>query len=145
MSPEATPARARKGSTVARRLTVTSVMAAGIITLPGCDGDDDRGQLYADRDTAVCVDQDGRRVPDSRCGGGGGGGGSGFLWYYVGRASALPYYGDSVYSKRYQGSFKPRYGTAYALAPSSTRMTRSAAVSRGGLGTSGRAFGGRGG
>ena len=137
-----------------KHLTMTTAMAAALLALPGCSGGDDwNDEVVADRDTAVCVDQNGVRVDDAQCarqqtatGGyhGGGGGGNAFLWYYLGRSSAVPYYGDSINDRRFagRGSFEPRQGVAYARAPASTGMTRSRAVSRGGLGSSGRYFGG---
>ena len=132
-----------------KQLTITTAMAAAMIALPGCssnDGWDDNA--VADRDTAVCVDQDGKRVEDRRCNDvprtGGMGLGTGLLWYYIGRNSAVPYYGDSVRQGRYAGagSFTPRAGASYFPAPARTSMTRSQAVSRGGLGSSGRRYGG---
>lgn len=129
-----------------KQLTITTAMAAAMIALPGCssnDGWDDN--VVADRDVAVCVDQAGQRVQDYRCNTSGrSGGSSGLLWYYIGRNSAVPYYGDSIHDRRYAGagSFTPRAGASYFPAPARTSMTRSQAVSRGGLGSSGRRFGG---
>ncbi len=133
-----------------KHLTMTTAMAAALIALPGCSGGDDWNEdVYASGDTAICVDKEGKRVDDDQCSKdrvhySGGGGSSAFLWYYLGRSSAVPYYGDSIRDKRYagQGSYQPRPGASYTSAPSSTRMTRSAAVSRGGFGSSGRSFGG---
>lgn len=132
-----------------KQLAMTTAMAAALISLPGCSSnngwDDD---VVADRDTAICVDRDGKRVDDSQCGQRtvyhGGGGGNAFLWYYLGRNSAVPYYGESIRNQRYAGlgSYEPRAGVNYAEAPVASRMTRSAAVSRGGLGSYGRSFGG---
>lgn len=133
-----------------KHLTMTTAMAATMLALPGCSGGDDWNEdVYASGDTAICVDQEGKRVDDDRCGNdrvhySGGGGSNAFLWYYLGRSSAVPYYGDSIRDSRYAGygSYQPRPGANYAPAPASTRMTRSAAVSRGGFGSSGRSFGG---
>ena len=131
-----------------KHLSMTTAMAAALIALPGCssnNGWDDNA--VADRDTAVCVDQEGKRVEDRRCNDGRRAGGSalssGLLWYYIARNSAVPYYGDSVRQGRYAGagSFTPRAGASYFPAPARTSMTRSQAVSRGGLGSSGRRFG----
>jgi hypothetical protein len=128
-----------------KQLFLTTAMAA---TLSGCStSDDDWGSdVVADRDTRVCVDQNGYRVDDDDCerttyvrtGG------AGFLWYYVGRGSRLPYYGDSVRDPRLglKGSYFPNKGVSYAKAPAAANMARSAAVSRGGFGSSGRSFGG---
>ena len=133
-----------------KQLTMTTAMAAALVSLPGCSSNDGwNDDVVADRDTAICVDKDGNRVADSQCGQrtvyhGGGGGGNAFLWYYLGRNSAVPYYGESIHSTRYagRGSFTPSAGVSYADAPAASRMTRSAAVSRGGLGSHGRSFGG---
>lgn len=133
-----------------KHLTMTTAMAATMLALPGCSsGDDWNEDVYASGDTAICVDQEGKRVDDDQCGKdrvhySGGGGSSAFLWYYLGRSAAVPYYGDSIRDKRYAGygSYQPRPGASYSAAPASTRMTRSAAVSRGGFGSSGRSFGG---
>ncbi|HEX8126582.1 MAG TPA: hypothetical protein VF548_13470 [Allosphingosinicella sp.] len=132
-----------------KQLSMTTAMAAALVALPACSSNDGWNEdVVADRDTAVCVDREGRRVDDDRCVTGRHGGGvpSAFLWYYIGRNAAVPYYGDSIYDRRYArygpGSFAPRPGVDYARAPASTRMTRSRAVSRGGLGSSSRRFGG---
>ncbi|WP_174291847.1 hypothetical protein [Sphingomonas bacterium] len=121
-------------------LKITTGVAAALLAA-GC-GQQDNGWT-ADRDTAVCVDQQGKRVPDDQCPGqrhAGGGMGSAFLWYYLGRQSALPYYGEPVRG----GSFTPAAGHSYFRAPAATAFTRSAAVARGGFGSSARSFGGAG-
>lgn len=129
-----------------KQLTITTAMAAAMIALPGCssNNDDWDDTVIADRDVAVCVDQNGTRVDDDRCDDDRRSGvSSGLLWYYIGRSSAVPYYGDSVRDRRFaSGSYKPRPGTIYTSAPEASRMTRSRAVSRGGLGSTGRRFGG---
>ena len=127
-----------------KQLRITTAMAAAMIALPGCssnDGWDDN--VVADRDTAVCVDQNGTRVDDSRCGNTHRSGvSSGLMWYYLGRGSAVPYYGDSIRDRRFAtGSYNPRTGAVYSSAPPRTQMTRSRAVSRGGLGSTSRRFG----
>jgi hypothetical protein len=137
-----------------KKLTITTAMAATLLTLPACSGqqEDWDGEVVAERDTAVCVDQSGNRVDDDMCNsnslhnGGyhGGGGSNAFLWYYLGRSSAVPYYGESIHDRRFagQGAYQPKPNTVYERAPSRSRMTRSQAVSRGGLGSSGFRFGG---
>ncbi len=134
-----------------KQMFMTTAMAAALVGLPACSSNDDWNQdVIADRDTAVCVNQQGERVDDDLCDDDvnrGSGVGSAFLWYYIGRSSAVPYYGDSIYDRRYSkyaryGSFTPQPGLTYGRAPTSTRMTRSQAVSRGGLGSSSRRFGG---
>ncbi|MET1111877.1 MAG: hypothetical protein ABWX67_10170 [Allosphingosinicella sp.] len=133
-----------------KQLTMTTAMAAALVALPACSSNDGWNEdVVADRDTALCVNQQGARVDDDLCNDNHhhSGGSNAFLWYYIGRNSAVPYYGDSIYDRRYArqgayGSFAPRPGVSYARAPASTKMTRSAAVSRGGLGSSSRRFGG---
>lgn len=131
-----------------KQLFMTPAMAATLLAAAGCSSNDDdwNQDVIAQQDTAVCVDASGTRVDDDRCGDGqrGGGGSNAFLWYYLGRSAALPYYGDSIRDRRFagHGSYKPVPGTSYQRAPTSTRVTRSQAVSRGGLGSSSRRFGG---
>ncbi|MFY7837926.1 MAG: hypothetical protein ACOVQ0_16760 [Novosphingobium sp.] len=127
-----------------KQLVLTTAMAA---TLAGCSGggnDWDDG-VVADRDTAVCVDQEGRRIPDQNCRSTRTGGvGSSFFWYYVGRGSRVPYMGDPVRdpSYGYKGSYFPTKGVTYADAPAAANMVRSKPVSRGGFGSKGKFFGG---
>jgi hypothetical protein len=134
-----------------KQLSMTTAMAAALVALPACSSNDRwNGDVVADRDTAVCVDQQGSRVDDDLCADHrprSGGASNAFLWYYIGRNSAVPYYGDSIYDSRFArqgrpGSFAPQPGVDYARGPASTKMTRSQAVSRGGLGSSSRRFGG---
>lgn len=134
-----------------KQMFMTTAMAAALVSLPACSSNDGwNEEVIADRDTAICVDQQGARVDDDLCEDDryrGPGVGSAFLWYYIGRNAAVPYYGDSIYDRRYSryaryGSFTPQPGLNYGRAPASTRMTRSQAVSRGGLGSSSRRFGG---
>lgn len=132
-----------------KQLFLTTAMAATLTGLSGCGsrGDDEwGGDVVADRDTAVCVDQNGYRVDDDFCDGdvnyrvhGGG-----HSWFYVNRGGRVPYYGDSVRDPRLglKGSYFKTNGVDYARAPKSANMVRSAAVSRGGWGSSGRSFGG---
>ncbi len=131
---------------MSKQLALTTVMAATLAGLSGCSSQNDwDGDVVADRDTRVCVDQNGYRVQDDRCGQRGyyGGGGS-HLWYYVNRGSRVPYYGDGVKDPRfgYKGSYFAAKGAQYAPAPASSNLVRSAAVSRGGFGSGGKFFGG---
>ena len=126
-----------------KELGITTGVAAALLAGACSQGQPDNGWT-ADKDTAICVDQQGHRVPDGQCpqqrvaSAGGGIGASPFLWYYLGRASAVPYYGDRVSG----GSYAPAAGRSYFRAPAATAMTRSAAISRGGFGSSARSFGG---
>lgn len=118
-------------------LKITTAIAAAL--LASACGERDNGWT-TDRDTAVCVDRQGRRVADQQCNqrvASHGGGSSAFLWYYLGRNSALPYYGEPVHG----GSFARTPGRSYFAAPAASAMTRSAAISRGGFGSSARSFG----
>ena len=130
-----------------KQLGMTTAMAAALVALPACSSNNGWDEeTVADRDTAICVNRAGERVDDDQCDNDrrGGGVSSAFLWYYLGRSSAIPYYGDSIHGSRYRGrgSFQPRSGVSYGRAPVSTNVTRSQAVSRGGLGSSSRSFGG---
>lgn len=137
-----------------KQIFLTSAMAATLSSITGCSSADDwDGNSYADADTSVCVDQAGIRVEDLFCDDDDG---DGFIyvggikkkkshgWYYVNRGSPLPYHGDSIRDSRYKfsGSSTPAAGAVYARAPASTNMTRSSAVSRGGLGSSSGSYGG---
>ncbi len=136
--------------TATKNLALTTAMAATLTALAGCSsGNDWDDNVVADRDTAVCVDQSGKRIADSDCNtrrSGSGVGSAAMLgyWYYMGRNSRVPFLGDSVNdgTGRFAGSTRPSAGTNYASAPAAANMTRSAAVARGGFGSSGRGFGG---
>lgn len=122
-----------------KQLTMTTAMAS---VLMGCSSGGGWDQdVYASHDTAVCVDSQGRRVYDDYCRGSHSGG---YTHYYLRHSSPVPFYGDSVRDARYaaNGSFTPQGGASYASAPSEANMTRSQAVSRGGLGGRGSGFGG---
>jgi hypothetical protein len=128
-----------------KQLFMTSAMAATLLAASGCSSNDGwNDDTYTERDTAVCVDREGTRVDDDHCDDDRGGGSNAFLWYYIGRNSAIPYYGDSISDRRFagRGTYRQQPGIIYDRAPVSTNMTRSQAVSRGGLGSSSRRFGG---
>jgi hypothetical protein len=125
-------------------LPITGAVAAALLALPGCSNRNEWDDDYvAAGDTAVCVDQDGRRIDDDHCDRRRGGA----SFFFLRTGAPIPYYGDSVRNSRYAryGSYSGTWGTSYARAPRATQMTRSQAVSRGGLGATGRGFGGRGG
>ncbi len=131
-----------------KQLGLTTAMAATLTALGACstasEDDWDSGPV-AQSDTRVCVNQNGERIDEDDCEGGRRHiYGSGVGWYYMGRGSRVPYLGDSVRNSRYKyvGSATPKAGVNYASAPSSANMTRSAASSRGGFGSSGRSYGG---
>lgn len=115
-------------------LTITTGVAAALL-LSGCGQRDD---WTAQRDTAVCTDRSGNRVPDDRCDRRHAGGrGSGFLWHYLGRNSGIPAYGERATG----GSWSRPAESTFYRAPASTAMTRAAAVARGGFGSSAHRFG----
>jgi hypothetical protein len=120
----------------------TGVAAALLASACGQSADEGDNGWVADRDTAVCVDQQGARVPDDKCPqqrhAVASSFGSPFLWYYLGRSSALPFYGDRVSG----GAYAPTAGSTYYHAPGVTAMTRSAAIARGGFGSSARSVAG---
>ncbi|MCY1671415.1 hypothetical protein OVA07_10380 [Novosphingobium sp. SL115] len=127
-----------------KQLALTTAMAATLSTLSACSGGNDWDDgVVADRNTAVCVDQDGKRVRDENCPGRSHYGGGSHFWYYVNRGGRLPYYGDPVNDPRYgfKGSYFATKGAQYASAPASANMIRSKPISRGGFGSSGRFFG----
>ena len=115
----------------------TTAVAAALLA-SGCNRAKADDNWTADRDTAICTDAQGVRLPDDRCrqhrvGGGGGGA----FWYFLGRGRSIPYYGERATG----GSFRAATGARYGFAPSGSAMTRSAAVSRGGFGSSSSRFG----
>lgn len=129
-----------------KHLIMTTAMAGVILTASGCGSAPSNGwddaDVLAQRDTQICVNKDGERVYDDLCDDDRHHSGNGFFWYYLGRNSAVPYHGDSINNPKYAGSFKAAPGTSYFKAPSSTAVTRSIAVSRGGFGSSSHSFGG---
>ncbi len=123
-----------------RKAFILTATCATALALSACGApassnswDDDS---YSNRDTAVCTDKKGKRVPDRYCQRSSSGFSSAFMWYYIGANSRMPYYGDTVRG----GSYKAKPGTKYFYAPKATTMTRaaarSAAISRGGMGSS---------
>jgi len=117
-------------------LRLTTALATAIL-LSACGQSNDG--WTAQRDTAICVDGSGNRVPDDACAPRTAhAGGSPFLWYYLGRSSSIPPYGDRAAG----GSFTRTSGATYFHAPIETAVTRSMAVARGGFGESAHGFGG---
>ncbi len=123
-------------------LKITTGVAAALM-LAACNREPDNGWTTTDRDTAICTDSSGKRVPDNNCqqrSAYGGGGSNAFLWYYLARNSAVPYYGDRAAG----GTYARSAGTSYFRAPAASLMSRSTAISRGGFGASAHSFGGSG-
>jgi predicted small secreted protein len=133
-----------------KQILMTSAMAATLTSLSGCSSNDGWDEdVYADNDTEICVDEMGRRIDDDECERSSGRSGGFYVAnygrpYYLNRGSAIPYKGDSIHDSRYNffGTDTPRAGASYAKAPESTRMSRSSAIARGGMGSSSRGFGG---
>lgn len=125
-----------------KRFVLAATLAAALAMTAGCkrQGGWDDGNYaynnYAGQNTALCVDRrNNQRLPDSYCQRGyNGGGANPFLWYYLGRSSAIPYYGEPVRG----GSFTRTAGATYFHTTPSMNMTRSVAISRGGFGSSAR-------
>lgn len=117
-------------------LSLATVLAVAAAVTAGCDDDKDKGWDAAAGPTRVCVDAQGKRVPENQCAVPRTGGGvSPFLWYYLGAMTAqrnyVPGYGGVVGG----GSFTPAAGTAYGMAPAE-------GIARGGFGGTARSFGG---
>lgn len=93
---------------------------------------------YAGGNTQVCTDRAGRRVPDNMCQQAYYGGGfNPYIWYYVGSNYPVPYYGTIVHGGSWS---RPSNFRSYVRAPAQANVTRSVAVSRGGLGSTSRSF-----
>jgi uncharacterized protein YgiB involved in biofilm formation len=150
-----------------KQLTITAAMASAILVLDACRAND-QPQLSSD---AVCVDKvSKKRVADNHCAVAqnqqqNSGASNAFLWYYLGRSSAVPPMGYSVASPTYRGSYRPDPSINYRSAPpappsnyrsglmsstslrsgsnagfSPTTIRTSTAVSRGGFGASAHSF-----
>lgn len=120
-----------------KKLTLTVTLAASLAGLSGCSSSDDG--YRATGDTRVCADDWGQRIADDYCERRSGG--AHFL--YLGRGAPIPYYYDNLNDRRYAGyvSRTPPPGGSFVRAPAGSNMARSSAISRGGLGSSGRSFG----
>lgn len=121
------------------QLSITSALASAL--LAGCSQNpaepdwDDNGNAYARRDTAICVDENDRRIEDENCNRRHGHA----RFIYLGSGARIPYYRERPPFGNYLS--QPVDGKSYSAAPSATNMTRSAAVSRGGFGGSSRSSG----
>lgn len=122
-----------------KKLTLTVSLAAALASLSGCSDGDDLDYRAAGN-TRVCVDDWGQRIADEHCQRSGRVGGGSFV--YLRRGSPIPYYYDNIGDQRYAGyvSRTPPSGFVDS-APNATNMSRSSAISRGGLGSSARGFG----
>ena len=130
-----------------KQLALTTAMAATLAGLSGCSSrnswDDD---VVVDRDTRVCVDQNGYRVEDNQCNqrsSSGSFGNGALLWYYVNRGNRVPFYGDRVNDPQLglKGSYFPTKGAQYASAPAKSNLVRTSSMARGGFGSRGSFFG----
>lgn len=119
-------------------LGVTALLAS---SLTGC-GSDSGG----DDTNAICVDSSTQqRIDDSRCDDDPGNGsiaGSPFLWYFLGRASAVPPFGGSILGLG--GGYSPRGNRIYTgiSRRGAAAGTAKGTVARGGFGRSTGGFGG---
>lgn len=122
-----------------KKLTLTATLAAALAGLSGCGARDD--ELRAVNTTRVCVDDWGQRIDDDYCERRSGYVG-GARFFYLRAGSPIPYYYDNVRDARYAkyGSYSRPSGFV-DRPPAASNMSRSSAVSRGGLGSSGRSFG----
>ena len=118
-------------------LPLTTAISAAILVCSACNSSNKDKDWQASDNTRVCVDRDGKRVPEDQCrnqsynGGAYNGGGSGispFLWYYIARGGYVPAY----YRPAYGGSYQPADSVgSYAPAPANAPA---GAVTRGGFG-----------
>jgi hypothetical protein len=123
-----------------KKLTLTATLAAALTGLAGCS--DGPREIVADDNTRICVDEFGSRIDDDYCDDDhrrGGGGLATFL--YLRKGSPIPYYYDNVRDRKYASYLSRTPLPGYVRAPAASNMARSTAVSRGGLGSSGRSFG----
>lgn len=121
-----------------KKLTLTATLAATLTGLSGCSTRSD--ERFAQQNTRICVDDDGARIDDRYCADRRYGG-SGFSYLFLRRGSPIPYYYDNVRDPRYASFVSRTPLEGFRPAPASSNMTRSAAISRGGLGSSSRSFG----
>jgi hypothetical protein len=121
-----------------KKLTLTATLAATLTGLSGCSSRSD--ELLAQQNTRICVDDDGDRIDDRYCADRRYGGG-GFAFLYLRRGSPIPYYYDNVRDPKYSKFVSRSPLAGFRPAPATSNMTRSSAVSRGGLGSSSRSFG----
>lgn len=119
-------------------LTLTTTLATAVLAGCGQDEPEWGEDQYAQSDTALCVNGAGERIDDDYCDDDRPYGGGTFI--YLGRGGYLPYYGERPRAGSYTTT--PAAGTVYARAPAASRMTRSAAISRGGFGSRARSAGG---
>lgn len=121
-----------------RKITLTATLAATLTGLAGCASSSD--EMLAQQNTRICVDEDGDRIDDDYCENRRSGFGT-FAFLYLRKGSPIPYYYDNVRDPKYS-KFVSRSPLPGAIrAPAASAMSRSSAVSRGGLGSSSRSFG----
>ena len=121
-----------------KKLTLTATLAATLTGLSGCSSRS--GEQLAQQNTRICVDDDGDRIEDRYCNDRRYGGG-GFAFLYLRRGSPIPYFYDNVRDPKYAKFASRAPLSGFQPAPAFSNMSRSSAVSRGGLGSSGRSFG----
>lgn len=122
-----------------KKLTFTATLAAALTGLSACS--DGPREVVAENDTRICVDEWGSRIDDDYCEDDYRRSGSGAAFLYLRKGSPIPYYYDNVRDKKYAKYLSRSPLPGAVRAPSSFSMSRSSAVSRGGLGSSSRSFG----
>jgi hypothetical protein len=108
-------------------LPLTTAISAAMLASVSC-GPDREWQI--NNNTKVCVDQNGNRIPEDKCGDQPSGTGTGapYRWYYVSRGGYVPIYNYPVSGGSYEPSEDP---TAYVPAPA---VAPEGAIMRGGFG-----------
>jgi hypothetical protein len=125
-----------------KKLTLTATLAAALTGLAGCSSGP--REVLAEDNTRICVDEFGSRIDDDYCDDDDGyrrSGGGLATFLYLRKGSPIPYYYDNVRDKKYANYLSRTPLPGYVRAPASSNMSRSSAVSRGGLGSSGSRFG----
>ena len=120
-----------------KKLTLTASLAAVLTGLSGCSSGPQ--EVLAANNTRICVDEWGSRIDDDYCENRSYRSGGSFV--YLRSGSPVPYYYDNVRDRKYASYVSRSPLPGFVRAPAASNMARSSAVSRGGLGSSGRSFG----
>lgn len=122
-----------------KKLTFTATLAAALTGLSACS--DGPREMLAEDNTRICVDEWGSRIDDDYCEDDGYRRSGGAAFFYLRKGSPVPYYYDNVRDTKYAKYLSRSPLPGFLKAPSASNMSRSSAVSRGGLGSSSRSFG----
>jgi hypothetical protein len=113
-------------------LPLTTAISAAMLASAGCSSD---REWQIDKNTRVCTDASGNRVPDDQCRNQTS---DGYRWYYISRGGYVPIYNGAVGGGSYQPAASPdSYASAPADAPAG-------AITRGGFGGAGEGHAGGG-